>query len=321
MTKDMMKKNKKIYSPELFQGKKQKPPYFEGWYFKHVSADKQHFLVAIPGVSLAPNDEHCFIQVFFGKPFQSFYIRYDLDAFKYNDNTFDIHIGDSHFSEEGISLNIDDKKIKLSGTIRYSNFKRIKKSALAPSIMGYYAYIKNMQCNHGVISLDHTTTGSIKVNGKTLDFNAGRGYVEKDWGSSFPQKYLWIQGNHFLKDESLIVSIARVPFLGLSFLGLISIFTLHGYEYRFATYNGAKFKFDKTNQQQFSLTLSRKNIRLEVEIEHPDGLPLKAPKQGMMIDEITETLEGKAAVKLYINNKLEHETVGDCVGVELVNFP
>ena len=160
----MMKKKKRIYSPELFQGKNQKPPYFEGWYFKHVSADKQHFLVAIPGISLAPNDEHCFIQIILGKPFRSYYIRYDLTSFKYDENTFDIHIGDSHFSDDGIVININDGKIKITGSIRYSGFKRIQQSFSAPTIMGFYAYIKNMQCNHGVISLTHATPGQVKVN-------------------------------------------------------------------------------------------------------------------------------------------------------------
>ncbi|MCK7537696.1 MAG: tocopherol cyclase family protein [Marinilabiliales bacterium] len=32
---------------------------------------------------------------------------------------------------------------------------------------------------------------------KMADFSGGRGYIEKDWGHSFPSAYVWMQSNHF----------------------------------------------------------------------------------------------------------------------------
>lgn len=51
--------------------------------------------------------------------------------------------------------------------------------------------------------------GTVKVNDQEIDFTGGRGYIEKDWGSSFPKRYIWIQSNHFEEPTaSLFFSIA-----------------------------------------------------------------------------------------------------------------
>lgn len=39
--------------------------------------------------------------------------------------------------------------------------------------------------------------GSITINNKNIAFDNGVGYIEKDWGSSFPKSYIWCQGNNF----------------------------------------------------------------------------------------------------------------------------
>ena len=81
--------------------------------------------------------------------------------------------------------------------------------------MGPFAYFPFMECFHGVLSMKHRVSGSIVVNSKELIFNNGIGYIEKDWGRSFPKRYLWLQCNDFSTEEtSIMVSIADIPFLG-----------------------------------------------------------------------------------------------------------
>jgi len=45
----------KLYNPIIFQGNLNKKRYFEGWYFKHVSANLDHVYSFIPGVALTKN--------------------------------------------------------------------------------------------------------------------------------------------------------------------------------------------------------------------------------------------------------------------------
>lgn len=52
----------KIKHPVLFQGNLDKKKYFEGWYYKQVTADQKTSLSFIPAVSLNPEDPHSFVQ-------------------------------------------------------------------------------------------------------------------------------------------------------------------------------------------------------------------------------------------------------------------
>ena len=54
----------KHFNKTNFQGKikQYNKQYFEGWYFKQVTADKKFTISFIPGVSYNKTDSHCFIQ-------------------------------------------------------------------------------------------------------------------------------------------------------------------------------------------------------------------------------------------------------------------
>ena len=55
-----------------------------------------------------------------------------------------------------------------------------------------------------------------------LSLMAGLEYVEKDWESSFPSEYTWIQCNDFgERDCSVMASVADIPFMGTNFRGCI----------------------------------------------------------------------------------------------------
>ncbi len=56
--------------------------------------------------------------------------------------------------------------------------------------MGFFAYFSFMQCNHGVISLNHYLTGSIIYNDRQIIFDDGKGYIEKRLGNIIPKEVL-----------------------------------------------------------------------------------------------------------------------------------
>lgn len=64
----------KLFKPEVFQGNLSGKRYFEGWYFKHVSADLQQVYSFIPGVALNASHPHAFIQVINGISGETQYI-------------------------------------------------------------------------------------------------------------------------------------------------------------------------------------------------------------------------------------------------------
>jgi hypothetical protein len=56
---------------------------------------------------------------------------------------------------------------------------------------GWYSFMRFMECYHGIIVVDADAEGT--VNG---EFRSGeRFYLEKDWGTSFPRSWIWLQSN------------------------------------------------------------------------------------------------------------------------------
>jgi len=63
--------------------------------------------------------------------------------------------------------------------------------------MGWYSYIPFMECKHGIVSVNHKISGTLRIDNELIDLNEGKGYIEKDWGTSFPEAWIWIQSNNF----------------------------------------------------------------------------------------------------------------------------
>ena len=67
-----------------------------------------------------------------------------------------------------------------------------------------------MECNHGLVSFDHSLEGTMAIDGREVDFEGGRGYTEKDWGKAFPAGYVWMQTNHFERSGTSFVAFANL---------------------------------------------------------------------------------------------------------------
>ena len=82
-------------------------------------------------------------------------------------------------------LQIERDELSLHGTVRCGPF-----TPLRSDIMGPFRFLPTMECAHGILSMAHPLEDSVTLNGKTLDFSGGVGYIETDRGRSFPDCYL-----------------------------------------------------------------------------------------------------------------------------------
>lgn len=312
----------KIKNPILFQGNLQKKNYFEGWYYKMVSADGLCSLALIPGISLHNEHSHAFIQVFvtYGDvDLKTIYVDFDLNGFSVDNSEFCLSIADNIFTEKGVSISIDHKDLSIKGKIDFSGNTGIKTSPLSPSIMGFFGFFTFMECYHGVLSMSHSLSGEMQIDGKTINFSGGKGYMEKDWGSSFPREYVWMQSNHFTNPgTSFMFSEAIIPFKVFSFNGLIVNLIYEGVECRFATYNGAKVVQKEIETQSVKYTIVKGGLRLEIEAQNEKTISLPSPKNGAMIQSIKEGLSGSIHLKLFSDYKLLFEDTGTHAGLEIM---
>jgi hypothetical protein len=310
--------------PEIYQGFNQRINYFEGWYFKHVTADQTFSLALIPGIALSKQDPHAFIQAFIvhhgEKPSLTYhYFRFLKEEFIADKRRFFVKIGPNEFSQDQVKLAIHQQGIQLSGALTYRALTPLNQGFLNPSIMGPFAYLPAMECYHGVLSLNHRIEGSIHYQGLRYAFNQGKGYLEKDWGRSFPENYVWIQGNHFEeKDASFFFSYAKIPYLGLKFLGLICHVYVRGKHYRFATYNGTKVTKEKLTKTTAQYQLKKGQLRLTIRAEVDHVAELASPKDGLMDHVIKEGLSGRVSIILKEKNQSLFEGESTSAGIEIM---
>ena len=118
-------------------------------------------------------------------------------------------------------MNVKSEERTIQGTVHFANLNPWPVRFLSPGVMGWYAFLPFMECFHGVLSLDHRISGQLKTDNETISFDEGRGYIEKDWGRSFPEAYIWMQCNHFDEDLSLMLSVARIPWKKSAFRGFL----------------------------------------------------------------------------------------------------
>jgi tocopherol cyclase len=284
--------------PEMYHGRREKPPFFEGWYFKVVSADEQQRYAIIPGVILGANG-HAFIQVLDGSTGASAYHTFPLSEFWASEDKFEISIGQNRFSRERISLHIDAPGEELQGELRFSGITPWPVSLLSPGIMGWYAWTPRMECYHGVVSLNHAIQGKLTIKQQEIDFTQGNGYTEKDWGQSFPSAWVWFQSNHFDQPAVCITaSVATIPWMRSTFQGFIVGFWYASKLYRFATYTGAKSERLEIGLAQIDWVLSSRQYRLELHAERTQGGLLRGPTKVEMGKRVNETLLATVDVRL-----------------------
>lgn len=306
--------------PEIFQGDLNKKNYYEGWYIKNVSADRKNIVAFIPGISLS-SDKHAFIQVNDSSENKAFYLRFPIEKFTYDPKEFNISIDDNTFNKDYCKLKLKGEDISVEGKLEFSKHTLLPKDILNPGIMGWYSYVPFMESKHGVVSIDHSIKGSLKINQKNIDFTNGKGYIEKDWGTSFPEDYLWLQCNNFADPTiSLMLSVAKIPWLGKPFIGFLGFLKVDDQIHRFATYNRSKIlELREADNKNIKITIQTKKFIIEIVAEGKNFKELKSPLKGEMSGMIKESITTSVNLIIQENKKTILEDKGFPAGFEVHN--
>ncbi len=271
---------------------------FEGWYFKLVDASGKNPFAIIPGIFMGPSDRHAFIQVLDGSRGQSWYHRYDANEFKPAKETFDIWVGDTRFHRQGICFDIRNDQQTLKGEIKLGPWSPWPITTFSPGVMGPFSFLPFMECFHGILSMDHQVSGQIVMDGQRISFDGGRGYMEKDWGRSFPEGYVWTQSNRFDRPGvSVSASVAKIPFLGTAFRGFLVAILIDGTLHRFTTYNGGQIESLQLTETHLEIAIRNRSHRLEINAQKTSGALLMAPYEKQMLERVAETMTSTVDVR------------------------
>ncbi len=239
-----------------------------------------------------------------------------------------MRIGPNYFSHSELALNLDGPR-RIAGVVRFSGVTQWPVSLASPGIMGWYSYVPFMECLHGVLGFDVAIDGMLLADDSPVDFQGGRGYIEKDWGQAFPRAWIWMQSNHFGRPHvCLTASVARIPWLKSAFRGFIAGLWIDGALYRFATHTGATIERLEVNTHQVLWTVcgpqargvSRGPLRLEIVAGrgNEEGELLHAPDRSAMLQRVLESLTATVAVRLTdVTGRTIFEGEGKYAGLEL----
>lgn len=264
----------------FFHGTSGTGPYFEGWYLKHQNKSGQA-LALIPAFHIdSAGRSTASLQVISNSG--TWWLEYPGTQFQAGRKRFQVQLGRSSFSHQGIDLHIEQNGLSLHGTLRYGPF-----TPLGSDIMGPFRFFAGMQCSHGVLSMGHSLRGTLVLNGEQIDFSDGIGYIETDRGRSFPSTYLWSQCIWDRPERgSLMLAVATIPLPVGNFTGCICSVFYHDREYRLATYHGAKLE----EWSSTGAVIRQGKYRLKAELLEAQGQALHAPVEGRMERTIHESL-------------------------------
>ncbi|MEL7161871.1 MAG: tocopherol cyclase family protein [Bacteroidota bacterium] len=315
--KQFLRRRRAVLDPPRFQGWGRRRRYFEGWYFKVVVPEQDLAYAFIPGISYDAHGEgHAFLQVLDGVAATSAYHRYPPHDFNPSETAFLLRLDKHLFASDRLVVDLPDLQFDL----QFSNLHPWQKRPLAPGIMGWYGFVPRMQCYHGLVSYHHQLSGSITVNGRRYDAAGGVGYTEKDWGSSFPDAWVWCQSNHLSdtnRPASLMASVASIPWLGSSFTGFLATFLYEGEVHLFTTWARAQVQSKFLEQGSVELRFSAPGKELIVTGHPAPGGDLLSPISGGMLGKINESLRAELGVQFFQNGKMVYAGTASWAGLEV----
>jgi len=318
----------RLFTPPVFQGPRSlhhRKGYFEGWYYKFVSKGNRAFAV-IPGVSLKEDKSFAFIQTIDGDNGKTSFTEFPISDFKTTDNPFSVSIGDNTFSADFIKLG---DRIPVSGKVKLINTREYKTTLSRPGIMGWYRYVPGMECYHGVVSTGHKLEGTLNTGSEILNFSDGSGYIEKDWGTSFPSSYIWMQSNSFReKNHSFMLSVARIPWFGSWFRGFLGFLDLGTKVITFSTYTGAKLHIESIDDKSVIMKITGRGFGWNHSLKNGSYIlltasrnaagQLLAPQVGSMERRIGESIDAQIHIEYYKEGKICYKGSTGNSGLEIV---
>lgn len=119
---------------------------------------------------------------------------------------------------------------------------------------------------------------------------------------------------------SVTVSVARIPWLGSSFVGVIAGLLVDGRLYRFATYTGARLERLDERDDGVEVTLADGRHTLSVSARGTRPGKLRSPVLGQMSGTTAEALDGTVHARLTSDDgSVVFDGMGRAAGIELMD--
>lgn len=272
-----------------------KPTFFIGWYNKFSHADNYTCVVIAGFVKSKGVNAIGFVQFFDNLNIKSKKQIYDFNDCSVNLTDQKIKIGSNVISLKSIKLELDNVELSLM----ISKQQPYTYKGLGKNILGPLHYIPFVECKHSILNIKSRFTGKIFIEGKTNNLT-GECYQEKDWGTSFPEEYFWIQANKFNnKDITFQFAYAKPKWLLFKPTTYIGFLMIDNRKINLNGIGNTKIRIDKLNAYVVRLSLTHKKYIIKIRLKSGPTTELKGPLNGEMKKVIKESLSSELTIKVY----------------------
>lgn len=211
-----------------------------------------------------------------------------------------VNFGHNVWSKEAVVFDLEKEVNSIKGRLELEQVVDLNQSFLKPGLMGVYKHLPLLEFYQEVIILKGKTLGILNINGDEIDFTDGNCYIHRQWGSKFPNIWLWGQCTGFdHSDEvSLMLGIARIKI----FFNYYTAFAIPVYYNDkveiFSNYNGGHIAKLYRYKGYVHLIITQKDKLLDLKIYGRDELECISSKESHGIRDVYECDRVKMEVKI-----------------------
>jgi tocopherol cyclase len=280
------------YNPSSLQGNFNREKYFEGWFQKIYSAEHKSSFIIIYGY--ATRNSHAtfgFIQVHIPEQ-EPILMHFPKDEVFCDSAQHLVHIGKHILSSKQIVINTEEMGINLS-LMDNEPIQTFSNS------MGYNYVIPNLPCYHSVLNKAHAVSGEISNKHTHYSLVNEMGYLEKNWGTSFPEKYIWLHAVDPKDSEvSLLFSQAEIVWFGRKFTRHVGHLHYDGKVLDLRKLKKCVVSISTISSQNQLIRISSTSIQLELSIALDQKILFKGPQDGILSREIVHHTDAVMDVSL-----------------------
>ncbi len=288
----------RIFKPTSLRGNLERNTYFEGWFQKVYAKEYQSSFVIIYGYATQnTEDKFGFIQILFPNKATEI-IYFNKNEFSCDPDRHIVRMGENLLTTELIQINTKDLNIHLK-LMNNQVVKTFRNS------MGYSYFLPNLPCYHAVLNTGHRVTGEIKQKNDCFIFEDELGYLEKNWGSSFPKTYYWLHAVDPNDPQvSLLFSIAEIEWIGKKFNRHVGHVHFDEKQLDFRSLKNVAVSFQRSSKDEHEIRLTSKTLQMEITIRHRSKVQFKGPSKGRLSRDIIHFPDAIIQIRLSENNKV-----------------
>jgi hypothetical protein len=206
-------------------------------------------------------------------------------------------MGENLLTTEIIQINTKDFKIHLKLMNNHVS-KTFKNS------MGYNYFLPNLPCYHAVLNTGHLVSGEIKQKNERFIIKNELGYLEKNWGTSFPETYYWLHAVDPNDPQvSILFSRAEIEWIGKKFIRHLGHLRFDEKEVDIRSLKNVTVSILSSCKDKHEIRIASKTLQMEISITHNNKVRFKGPFNGKLSRDIIHFPDSIIQIRLSENNK------------------